>query len=58
MLMAAFVMPNTGMNTTDWVLKYTPNTATAVVEYAMSSAFIARFMTVPMACIMMDGTPT
>ena len=31
MLMAALVMPSTGMNTMDWILKYTPNTATAVV---------------------------
>ena len=49
---------NTGMNTKDCSLKYTPKKATAVFPNVIRMAFMPMVMTEPMACITMEGAPT
>ena len=52
------LMPKMGMNTKDCILKYTPNTDTAVLVKPMRMAFIIKVITLPMACMAMEGMPT
>ena len=56
--MVPLLRPNTGMNTKDCSLKYTPNTLTAVGVKAMRILFMPKFVTEPMACMTMLGRPT
>lgn len=50
--------PNIGMKIKLCSLKYTPNTAAAVEENIRRILFIPNVMTEPIACMMMEGTPT
>ena len=50
--------PNTGMKIKLWSLKYTPNTAVAVVVKPIRIWFMPKVITELMAAIMMEGTPT
>jgi len=50
--------PNTGINTKDCSLKYTPSTLTAVAPKPSRIMFISTFITEEMDCMMMLGKPT
>ena len=51
-------IPNIGMNTKLWSLKYIPNAAAAVLENCRRILFIPKFITEEMDCITIDGSPT
>ena len=50
--------PNTGMKKKDCSLKYTPNTAVAVLVKPSRIWFMPNTITEPMDCMTMPGRPT